>query len=167
MTQERWSFFFVLQVFWVMGVKNVYFHTVNILRDLVRQEGHVTTSVTFRISCSIDARTMIFFLFCRFLGSGMSKIYIPTQQLSRVTLYGHVTMSVTFSISCHVTRWAWPFIYLVLMTQERWSFFILQVCMVRDVKNSFIFSSIYLKNFTPIKNHRSDFSGTTDENGHA
>ena len=32
----------------------------HITRDLVRQ-GHVTMSVTFRISCSNDARAMIFF----------------------------------------------------------------------------------------------------------
>ena len=54
-----------------------------------------------------------FVLFCRLLGSEMSKIYNFTQQLSRVTLYVKVTWP-----------WAWPFVSLVLMTQERWSFFV-------------------------------------------
>ena len=41
--------------------------TVNSKRDPVRQ-GRVTLNVTFLISCS-NAKVMIFFLFCKFVGS--------------------------------------------------------------------------------------------------
>ena len=81
-------------------------------------------SVPFRISCSNDARAMIFFcLFCRFLGSGMSKIYNSTHHLSRVILYVKVT---------------WPWAWLCIshfIDESAMISFVLQVFRVRDVKN--------------------------------
>ena len=93
-------FFFVLQVFRVRDVKNLYLHTVTITRDFVRQ-GHVTTSVTYRISCSNDARTMIFFVLQVFRVRDVKNLYFHTVTITRdFVRQGHVTTSMTFRISC-------------------------------------------------------------------
>ena len=117
-------FFFVLQVFRVRDVKNLYLHTVTITRDFVRQ-GHVTTSVTFHISCSDDARTMIFFLVLQvFRVRDVKHLYFHTVTITRdFVRQGHGTTSVTYRIAC--SNDARKMIF----------FFVLQVFRVRDVKN--------------------------------
>ena len=160
MTRKWWSFF-VLQVCRVIDVKHI--HTATITQYSTQQLSRVTLYVKitwprawpFVSFVLMTQKRWSFFLFCRFLESGMSKIYNSTQQLSRVSLYVKVT-------------WprAWPFVSLVLMTQERW-FFCRFLGSGMSNMHSYLVRYIYLKNLTPIKIHRSGFSGTCDEKGHA
>ena len=66
-----------MHVILLMELKWTKIHIVVFKRDPVRR-GHVILSVTFPNSGTRDARAMIFFLFCRFLGSRMSNKYEST-----------------------------------------------------------------------------------------
>ena len=79
--------------------KVVFSVTATITRDRVRQ-GHVTMSVSFRISRSNDARAMIVFVMQVFKVKDVKKVEFHTVTIMRDLIrQGHVTLNITSLIS--------------------------------------------------------------------
>ena len=91
--------FFVSCILWVKECKEITTNSVTSTRDLVRQ-GHAWLQVTFPISGSIHARSMIFFVSCILWVKECKEITTNSVTLTRdLVRQGHAWWQVTFPIS--------------------------------------------------------------------